>query len=123
MAVGRTAKPSPLVDDRPWGNFRQYTCNEPSTIKIITVEADQQLSLQRHAHRDELWIAMDDGLIVELGERGAVRAAAGDEFWIPRGTLHRVGAGATTCRFVEICFGDFDESDIERLDDRYGRGG
>ena len=38
-------------DERPWGAFERFTLNEPSTVKIITVNAGQTLSLQRHEHR------------------------------------------------------------------------
>jgi len=113
-------RPSVVVDHRPWGQFRRYTCDEPSTVKLITVEAGQPLSLQRHANRDELWIVLDEGLVVQVGDE--IRSAtAGDEFFIPRGVVHRVTGGDRRGRFVEICFGDFDEDDIERLEDRYGR--
>jgi mannose-6-phosphate isomerase len=107
-------------DERPWGRFRQYTHNESTTVKVITVEANGRLSLQRHGNRDELWIVLDDGLEIRVGD-DVVVAAAGEEFFIPRGTLHRVCAGDTAGRFVEICFGTFDEGDIERLEDSYGR--
>lgn len=113
-------RPSVVVDHRPWGHFRRYTCGEPTTVKLITVEAGQPLSLQRHAHRDELWIVLDDGLLVQVGDE-VTTAVAGDEFYIPRGVVHRVTGGGRAGRFVEICFGDFDEDDIERLEDRYGR--
>jgi mannose-6-phosphate isomerase len=110
-----------LVDHRPWGRFHQYTQNETTTVKLIVVEAGKQLSLQRHAHRDELWVVLDDGLEVRIGDEW-IAASAGDEFLIPRGTLHRVGApGSTGGRFLEICFGTFDEADIERIEDAYGR--
>jgi mannose-6-phosphate isomerase len=107
-------------DQRPWGWFRRYTENETTTVKVISVDAGQQLSLQRHEHRDELWIVLDDGLEITLGDE-VTQATAGDEFFIPRGTLHRVGAGAGRGRFVEVCFGEFDEQDIERVEDAYGR--
>jgi mannose-6-phosphate isomerase len=109
-----------IVDERPWGRFRQYTHDEPTTVKLITVEAGNRLSLQRHRHRDELWIVLDDGLEIQIGD-DVVTATAGQEFFIPRGTVHRVGAREATGRFVEICFGRFDEDDIERLEDAYGR--
>ena len=113
-------RPSVVVDHRPWGQFRRYTCDETSTVKLITVEAGQPLSLQRHANRDELWVVLDEGLVVQVGDE--IRTAtAGDEFFIPRGVVHRVTGGDRRGRFVEICFGDFDEDDIERLEDRYGR--
>lgn len=113
-------RPDVVVDHRPWGQFRRYTCDEASTVKLITVDAGQPLSLQRHEHRDELWIVLDAGLVVQVGD-DVHETVEGDEFFIPRGTVHRVTGGRTRGRFVEICFGDFDEDDIERLEDRYGR--
>jgi mannose-6-phosphate isomerase len=110
-----------VEDRRPWGRFRRYTHNEATTVKVITVDAGQELSLQRHEHRDELWVMLDPGLSVRVGDE-VVDAAAGDEFLIPRGTLHRVGAGPTAGRFLEVAFGRFDEDDIERVEDQYGRG-
>jgi len=108
------------LDERPWGCFRQYTLNEPTTVKLITVDPRSSLSLQWHRDRDELWIVLDDGLEIQVGE-DITAAAAGDEFFISRGTMHRVRAGASGGRFVEICFGTFDEDDIERVEDAYGR--
>ncbi len=109
-----------VVDERPWGRFRQYTDNEPTTVKLITVAAGQSLSLQRHRHRDELWIVLDPGLQVEIDGELQV-ADVDEEFFIPRGTTHRISGGDAPGRFVEIAFGEFDETDIERLEDRYGR--
>ncbi len=119
-ATAALPRPDVLVDSRPWGSFRQYAHNEQVTVKIITVAGGEALSRQRHAHRDELWIALDEGLVVELDD---VRhhTEAGEELWIPRGTVHRASAPTGRARFVEVAFGDFDEGDIERLDDRYGR--
>lgn len=109
-----------VTDIRPWGRFARYTRNEQTTVKLITVEPCQQLSLQRHANRDELWVVLDDGLMVRVGDE-ETRASEGDEFFIPRGTLHRVWSQERRGRFVEVCFGDFDEEDIERVEDAYGR--
>jgi mannose-6-phosphate isomerase len=109
-----------VEDERPWGRFRRYTLDEPTTVKLITVEAGQQLSLQRHRHRDELWVVLDDGLRVQVGDETCV-AAAGEEFFIPRDTVHRLSGGERPARLLEVAFGAFDEDDIERLEDRYGR--
>jgi mannose-6-phosphate isomerase len=108
-----------IEDERPWGRFRQYTRNATTTVKIITVEAGEELSLQRHAGRDEFWVVLDDGLSIQIDD-DAWDARAGDEFFVPRGSIHRVGA-RVTARFLEIAFGQFDEDDIERIEDRYGR--
>jgi mannose-6-phosphate isomerase len=122
VARGELA-PEALVDERPWGRFEQLVLNERVTVKIITVEPGQRLSLQRHQYRDEWWTVLDDGLSVEVGAQRTPRiAAAGEQFWIPRGITHR----AANCtdrplRFLEIALGAFDEADIERLADDYAR--
>ena len=43
------------TEDRPWGKFEQFTKNEQTTVKIITVNPDAPLSLQKHAKRKEFW--------------------------------------------------------------------
>lgn len=107
---------------RPWGIFRCFTYNKVSTVKIITVNPGQKLSLQLHHHRDELWVVLDSGLQVTLEDR-IWKPEAYEEIYILRGTQHRAeGVGKTPSRWLEIAFGNFDEQDIVRLDDQYGRG-
>lgn len=111
-----------IVDDeRPWGRFRRYTLNEGSTVKIITIEPGHTLSEQRHRQRAELWVVLDDGVEITIGD-AVVTASAGDEFFVPVGERHRMGSASDRpCRVLEIAFGHFDEDDIERLSDDYGR--
>ena len=46
----------------------------------------------------------------------------GEKIFIPRGTVHRLSAaGEREVRILEISFGEFDEEDIVRLEDVYGR--
>lgn len=109
------------VDERPWGRFTQYALNRECTVKVIEVEPDGQLSLQRHGDRDELWVALDTGLEFTIGDE-SFEAEVGVPFLVTAGTLHRVrGVGDASARFLEVAFGQFDEDDIERLDDVYGR--
>jgi mannose-6-phosphate isomerase len=113
--------PEPLTSERPWGRFTQYCLNQPATVKIIEVKAGSELSLQRHRHRAELWVPLDPTLQVEVN--GRVWQPVVDELvWIPAGATHRLSApGAEGGRILEVGFGHFDEGDIERLSDRYGR--
>lgn len=107
-------------ENRPWGNFERFTLNEPCTVKIITVNPHQELSLQQHEHRDEEWrILRGSGVVVVGGIESAVKQ--GDEFRILRGQQHQVQSGAEGLQFLEISFGPFDENDITRFKDRYGR--
>ena len=115
------APPEPVHSQRPWGQFTQYCLNDPVTVKIITVDAGCELSLQRHQHRSELWIPLDPALRVEVAGR-SWQPAAQEQVWIPAGATHRLSApGERGGRILEVAFGHFDEDDIERLSDRYGR--
>ena len=107
-------------EERPWGSFERFTLNEPSTVKIITVNPNEAFSLQQHANRDEEWqIVRGSGKITVGGE--TKEAKQGTTFFVKRGTAHRVEAGSEGIQFLEIAFGAFDEADITRFEDRYGR--
>ena len=104
-------------EERPWGNFEQFTHNEISTVKIITVKPDVKLSLQSHKHRDETWIVLDGQIKVVLDDK-TYQTKPGDKFLIKRGQKHRlIGPG----RILEISHGEFDEDDIIRYEDDFGR--
>lgn len=110
-----------VVDERPWGRFEQFSCNEPVTVKTMTVEPGHRLSLQRHSRRAELWQVLDGPVEVTVGER-TWTARTGELVWVPLGAVHRIAnRGRVPARVLEVAFGDFSEDDIERLADDYCR--
>lgn len=112
--------PKPYREERPWGEFIEFTRNTPSTVKILTIKAGEAFSLQTHAKRDEFWrIVSGDGIITIGKTPASIRA--GDNYFIPRSTEHRIQAGTSNVVVLEVSFGDFDENDIVRLEDKYGR--
>ncbi len=114
-------RPPSIKVEKPWGRFEQYTHNLPCTVKIITVAPGGTLSRQYHFHRDELWVALDPGALVELDEQ-VLNPEPGEKLFIPRETVHRLSTeGKEPVRILEISFGEFDEDDIVRLEDVYGR--
>jgi len=118
-----TARPVSLHVDKPWGSFDQYVLNTPCTVKILTCNPGQKLSLQRHRHRNELWVALDSGVVVELDGK-ILTPYKGAEVWLPVGSTHRLSCASSAAkpvRVLEISLGTFDENDIERLEDIYGR--
>jgi mannose-1-phosphate guanylyltransferase/mannose-1-phosphate guanylyltransferase/mannose-6-phosphate isomerase len=108
------------VENRPWGNFERFTLNEKTTVKIIAVNAGEELSLQVHEHRDEFGRVLKGAGTVQIGEKN-IAVHDGDSFFIPRNTNHRVSAGSEELIYLEIAFGDFDENDETRIEDEYGR--
>jgi mannose-6-phosphate isomerase-like protein (cupin superfamily) len=107
-------------DERPWGTFERFTLNEKTTVKIITVNEGEAFSLQTHAHRDEFWRVVRGTGTIHVGNTDH-EAREGDTYFVPRGTEHRATGGPGGLAFLEIAFGEFDENDITRLADNYGR--
>ncbi len=105
---------------RPWGEFERFTLNEPCTVKLITIKPNQALSLQQHDHRDEEWRILRGSGSVTV-EENVTGVRPGDEFFVGRGKAHRIAAGPEGLQVLEIAFGDFDEADIIRFSDKYGR--
>ena len=113
-------KPEVYVEERPWGKFEQFTSNETTTVKIITVKSGEQLSLQTHSKRAEFWRIIDGEGEATIGDE-QIPAKEGDELFVAIGERHTIKAGPEGIRFLEIAFGEFDEADINRIEDKYGR--
>lgn len=108
------------LENRLWGKFLRYTFNEKSTVKILTINPKKKFSLQYHKNRDEFWKFLDNGAKVTIGKK-TFRAKRNDEFFIPKNTLHRIEAFSKPVHVLEISFGKFDEKDIVRVEDDFGR--
>ena len=109
-----------LIVKRPWGQFEQFTKNENTTVKIILINPSESLSLQFHKNRQEFWRIISGHPVVTIGEIEKV-AAPGDEFVIEKLQQHQIEAKDETVQFLEIAYGDFNEEDIVRVKDKYGR--
>ena len=112
------------VGTRPWGTYTILEDADTHKVKRIVVNPGQRLSYQRHAHRSEHWFVLaGEGRLTLDDEQSTV--TAGDAIDIAVGTAHRIeNPGEVDLVFVEVQHGEsFAESDIERLDDDYGRSG
>ena len=108
------------TEKRPWGSFEEFCKNDICTVKIITVNPNEELSLQYHNHRDEFWRILQGTAKIIIGDK-IVDGKEGDEFFVTKGTKHRIAAGDKAVKVLEISFGKFDENDIVRLEDKYKR--
>jgi mannose-1-phosphate guanylyltransferase/mannose-6-phosphate isomerase len=120
LYIGMKDGLTPMHEDRPWGSFDRFTQNEPTTVKTIRVSPGQRLSLQRHHDRAEFWRVLDGTGTAEVAGV-EYPLALGTDVFVPQGALHRLTAGDNGVEVLEIAFGHFDENDIERVEDDYGR--
>lgn len=114
-------KPEIKFIERPWGSFKQFANNKDCTVSLMTVFPGQRLSLQSHTCRAELWIVIDDGAYVQVGDITKTYNA-GDEIWIEANKKHRLSCNTNTpIRVLEIAFGNWQQDDIKRYEDDYKR--
>ena len=113
--------PKPFYDEHPWGKELWMIKEEkPSMVKVLTINPSQSLSLQYHHNRDEFWYVLSGKGIATVGDE-KIDLNVGDSQFVPRETHHRLETIDSTLEVLELTFGDFDENDIIRLEDRYGR--
>lgn len=108
------------VTKKPWGEFRQFTLNETTTVKTLTVNQGEELSLQTHTHRREHWFVLEGHPRMVNGDH-IIDANPGEEFFIEQGVQHQLAAPRDHVVVLEIAHGHFDENDIVRLSDKYNR--
>jgi len=111
--------------DKPWGGFMTFAKNEKVTVKILKIEQGQETSLQNHRNRDEDWYVLKGKLRIQYGNDIRERLETivlnkGGGITIARGMLHRASA-IDDALILEVSHGQFDEADIVRYEDKYGR--
>lgn len=107
---------------RPWGFYDILDLDDTHQTKSITILPGEQLSYQSHDKRSEHWVIVSgsgdltlDGVVSEV--------TYGEHIWIPVGSKHRLkNTGRFPLVFIEVQVGtSFDENDIVRYSDDYGR--
>ena len=98
-------------EERPWGSFDRFTLNEQTTVKIISANPGHSLSLQYHRKRDEFWHILSGQGEVVIGEEKHP-AKAGDEFFIPAETKHRMATKESSVDWLGSAFGEVAEAGI-----------
>ena len=110
-----------MIVDKPWGRVVTYALNQPSSVRLITVQPGSETSIHYHRMRDETWVVLDQGLQIEIGDRSLL-PEPGAEFVIPAEETHRIRCtGDAPGRILEIAYGYTSEDDALRLEDPYGR--
>ncbi len=107
--------------ERPWGGYRIIYQDFGLVVKIISVKPGARLSLQKHDYRAEEWTSTTSGMVAQVGN---ILIDLDDRVsvYIPPGEIHRLhNTSDEVGHVVEVITGNYDEEDIQRLEDDYGR--
>jgi mannose-6-phosphate isomerase-like protein (cupin superfamily) len=117
------------TENRPWGSYEiltQFTVFEPGfndvCVKKMTIKPGQRVSYQSHKQRNEHWFFVQgQGKVILNGVELPVKVGSFVDVKI--GDKHRVIniSKNQDLIFIESQTGHYDESDIERFEDDYGR--
>ena len=122
-------------DIRPWGEYQVLLDDSNVKVKKITVKPGGRLSYQSHKYRSETWICVQGMGVVTLDGYDRVLMPK-NTIYIEQGVKHRISNISPIYRdekgtekqddliFIEVQHsneGIFDESDITRYQDDYGR--
>ena len=106
---------------KPWGLFKTFVKNKPNTVKIVEVNPKGVLSLQSHKKRSEFWYVLDGKPTFVIGNKKKTYSP-GKSVKFGKNVKHRIiNKTNKKASILEISYGFFDEKDIKRYEDIYGR--
>jgi mannose-6-phosphate isomerase-like protein (cupin superfamily) len=121
------AKNASNFEQRPWGTFEilsEFKLADGSdvVIKKFFVKPLKRLSYQSHKLRMEHWLILEGAGKVILDDQ-VIPVKAGSKITVPLHTKHRLinEDKQIDLVFIEISTGTFDEHDIVRFEDDFGR--
>jgi mannose-6-phosphate isomerase len=111
-----------MREERPWGFYEILLDTDYTKVKQITVNPDQRLSYQYHNKRKECWTIVKGSATIILDDEKVFKNQ-GESITIPLGVRHRIiNETDEILIFIEVQTGkSFDEEDIIRIEDDYGR--
>ena len=111
-----------IIGYRPWGKYEVLVDEKNHKVKKLTLYPGGSLSLQLHNRRAEHWVVVRGIAEVTNGEKNLV-LHENESTFIPCKNKHKVlNPGDKNLEIIEVQTGDyFEEDDIVRFDDIYGR--
>ena len=110
------------VSSPPWGKWEVLLEEQSYKVKRVTVLPGKRLSYQKHLRRSEHWMVVEGkGMVTIDGKE--IHIEKGNTLDIAQEAAHRItNVGEDNLTFIEIQQGEyFEEDDIVRLEDDYGR--
>jgi mannose-1-phosphate guanylyltransferase/mannose-6-phosphate isomerase len=119
---GRSEKDLHRKVIRPWGWYDSLEKGKNFQVKRIGIFPGSSISLQKHTHRSEHWIAIKGkGKVTINNENFDIER--NQSTYIEKQDIHRLeNTGKEDLEIIEVQIGDYlGEDDILRFDDLYGR--
>lgn len=110
------------IVQKPWGSYTNLMDEEYTKVKKLIIYPGEAPSYQYHFKRSEIWIIVKGVAEVRIDDVAYVHKV-GDVIRIPKEARHQItNVGQDELIFVEVQLGEsFEEEDIVRLEDKYGR--
>ena len=112
-----------LWEERPWGGFFTVYSTPQTTVKVLRLNPHSAISLQYHEERSEFWTLLTTDALVKFTINGQVLTAEpAVRYYVPRQVIHRIhNLTQRHIEVLEVIEGRYDENDIVRIHDNYGR--
>ncbi|MBT9169314.1 MAG: Mannose-1-phosphate guanylyltransferase 1 [Syntrophomonadaceae bacterium] len=104
---------------KPWGGYAFLEKRPTYWIKKLFINKGEELSLQSHKERYEIWTVLEGRISAQKGNNRFV-LNKGEFLKIDKEEKHRI-SGLTKSCILEVAFGKPKERDIIRYEDKYGR--
>lgn len=110
------------IVEKPWGTYESIIEESYCKVKKIVVKPNEAPSYQYHHKRSEIWIVVKGAGVVKIDDVES-ECSVGSVIVVPTLAKHQVrNTGNDDLVFVEVQLGEsFEESDIVRINDKYGR--
>jgi len=110
------------VVNKPWGTYESILEEDYCKVKKIVIKPNQAPSYQYHFKRSEVWIVVQGEGSVKIDDIEC-SCNVGSVINVPVQAKHQIkNTGSVDLIFVEVQLGEsFEETDIVRLEDKYGR--
>ncbi len=107
---------------RPWGNYISLTKGKTWQVKMLEINPNSSLSLQKHYHRSEHWVVVRNTAKVEI-EGNISFLKENESIYVPKGDKHRLSnPNLDPLIIIEVQCGNYlGEDDIVRFKDNYNR--
>ena len=107
---------------RPWGYYTNLLEDKKYKVKLLKINPNKRLSLQKHFHRSEHWVVVSGTATIVKGDKKFI-LRPNESTYIPMGEIHRIeNNGKLPLKIIEVQVGEYlGEDDIVRLEDDFGR--